>query len=232
MEILTRACQQVASWRSEERVDSDFVVSVNVSALQIVDDRFAKDVAQVLRETSLPAANLLLEITERHAVDQEVSVEPLKALGVRLAVDDFGEGYGCLAYLRRMPVDVLKVERSFVTDLPQSAIDQVLMGSMLELADGLARELIAEGVESVQQLRALRELGCQLAQGYLFGKPVPADELAQAVACRHPRMRWLQLAPALSAESTAASNSAPVNGFDRNGVSLPTAPLVTRTSSR
>ena len=231
--VLHTACRQTALWRFQGLVDPDFVISVNASAVQLQDVRFADDVEEVLRDTGLPAANLQIEVTERVAVERALAAEPLAALGVRLAIDDFGEGYGCLAYLRRLPIACIKVDRDAVHELPWRAVDVALMRSMLELAADLGHDLIAEGIETPEQLRSLRELGCRLGQGYLFGPALVADHLAEVVACRHPTLRLIHdTGRVTAATSTAASSSAALNGFDRNGVSRPSMPLALSTSSR
>ena len=152
--VLARACRQVARWRTEQIVAEDFVVSVNVSAGQLMDALFATEVATILADSGLPAGNLQLEITERMALDRAVDVSGIVQLGVKLTIDDFGEGYGCLSYLRTLPIEVMKIDRSFLRSAPTRRIDRELMRSMIALADRLGKKVVAEGRDSGAAARA------------------------------------------------------------------------------
>lgn len=182
--VLEQACRQVAQWRHRGQVPEDFVVSVNVSARQIEAGQFADCVAEVLRNTGLPAGNLQLELTERVALEATEEAAALEHLGVRLAVDDFGEGYGSLGCLRRFPARTLKVERSFIREVTRNPTDLGLMRSIVYLAANLGQEVIAEGVETPEQLRCLREMGCALGQGFLFAEALTPEELVEVAALR------------------------------------------------
>ena len=142
-------------------------------------------VAASLRESGLPPGALTLEITES-VLMQEVesfvdALEALKALGVRLGLDDFGTGYSSLGYLRRFPLDVLKLDRSFVSELGAEAAADSIIAAVIEMARALGMEVVAEGVETEAQHSTLERLGCQLAQGYLFAPPMPPAALDEFV---------------------------------------------------
>ncbi|GHE09864.1 hypothetical protein GCM10011381_16680 [Klenkia taihuensis] len=160
-------------------------VAVNVSAVQLADEGFVDGVAAALAESGLPAQSLVLEVTESVLADDLDAVcarlQAVRDLGVRIAIDDFGTGYSSLSYLRRLPVDIVKIDRSFVTDLARGGSATTLVASILELARSLALDVVAEGVETPVQQAALAELGCTFAQGYLFGRPAPLDPAPRAL---------------------------------------------------
>jgi EAL domain-containing protein (putative c-di-GMP-specific phosphodiesterase class I) len=155
------------------------MVTVNLSARQLADQRIVDDVRAALDAADLPAGHLVLEITETVLMrDREAAAETLwllKGLGVRIAIDDFGTGYSSLAYLRRFPIDMLKVAREFVSGLGQDAHDDVITRAIVDLADTLGLLTVAEGVETQQQYEFVTALECDIAQGYLFARPVPGD---------------------------------------------------------
>ena len=173
--VLEQACAEAASWGP----GAPFV-TVNLSPRQITQHDFVASVADVLAETGLEPDRLGLEVTETVLVDEFESaagtLRALKALGVRLLLDDFGTGYSSLSYLKRFPIDVLKVDRSFVASLGDAAEDDTIVAAMVGIARGLGMDLVAEGVETEQQLARLGLLGCELAQGYYFGQPQPAAQ--------------------------------------------------------
>jgi diguanylate cyclase (GGDEF)-like protein/PAS domain S-box-containing protein len=177
--VLKEACRQAARWQPSTATEPPFIVSVNLSARQFRSPDLADDVARVLRETGLPPAALQLELTERVLVEEETAaltvLRALKALGVRLAVDDFGTGYSSLGYLRHLPVDALKIDRSFVRGLETDPGCAAIVDAITALARALTIDVTAEGIETKEQLRQLREAGCAWGQGYLFGAPVPHD---------------------------------------------------------
>jgi EAL domain-containing protein (putative c-di-GMP-specific phosphodiesterase class I) len=157
-------------------------VSVNVSARQVRHSNLPDRVADILAETGLEPSALHLEITESVLVEEtEVSLRSLhalKALGVRLVLDDFGTGYSSLAYVKRFPIDVIKIDRSFVADLDEDDRDATIVEAIVYMARGLRLEVIAEGVETVNQVRALNALDCRLGQGWLYAPAVSAPEIA------------------------------------------------------
>jgi EAL domain-containing protein (putative c-di-GMP-specific phosphodiesterase class I) len=160
-------------------------MAVNLSARQFLQPDLAGMVGQILEETGFEPAWLELEITETVAMENAASgAEVLRALhrmGVRLTIDDFGTGYSSLIYLKDFPIDSLKIDRSFVKDISEDAHDAAIVGASIAMAHSLRLDVVAEGVETAQQLDFLREHGCEQCQGFLFARPMPAEELAAFV---------------------------------------------------
>ncbi len=177
--ILRAACLQMKAWL--DAGTGIRTMAVNLSAHQFKQPDLCDQVRTILEETGLPARFLELEITESalmdHAIDAERKLHALKVLGVRLSIDDFGTGYSSLAYLKRFPIDKLKIDGSFVQDIPNDAADMEIVAAVVALAKSLKLEVLAEGVETPAQLAFLREQLCGAAQGYLFGRPLPPAEL-------------------------------------------------------
>jgi EAL domain-containing protein (putative c-di-GMP-specific phosphodiesterase class I) len=175
--VLEDACRQAKEWR-ERYPDKVPWMSVNFSASQF--SRQPDLIPTVLNETELEPSALQLEITERAVMDNaEYSIgklKKLKELGVSFAIDDYGMGYSCLYYLKRMPVDFLKIDRSFIVGLGQDPGDKAIVFGTIGLAHALGLKVVAEGVETEEQLAKLKEVGCDLAQGYHFAKPLPGEE--------------------------------------------------------
>jgi diguanylate cyclase (GGDEF)-like protein/PAS domain S-box-containing protein len=176
--VLSEACRQAVVWRDRygERAPS---VSVNLSARQVQHPEIVEEVAAVLAESGLAPAALTLEITETFVVEDaesnRVTIQRLKQLGVRLAIDDFGSGYSSLGYLKRLPVDILKIDRAFVQSLGRDPEDTAIVEAVTKLAHTLNMLVTAEGVESVDQVVQVRALGVDLGQGYFFARPLTAD---------------------------------------------------------
>ena len=183
---LEQACRQTKKWQAEHPRDPALSVNVNLSARQFRDPDLVSRVADVLEETKLSPASLCLEITESAIMEEaHSSVETLgglKDLGVRLAIDDFGTGYSSLSYLKRFPVDAINVDRSIVAGLGRDEGDSAIVSAIVTLAHALTFEVVAEGVETEAEVEELRSLGCDLAQGYYFWKPVPAEEVSSLLA--------------------------------------------------
>jgi diguanylate cyclase (GGDEF)-like protein len=183
--VLHEACRQGARWHEQGH---RLRISVNVSAHQLLDPDFPNTVAGILFETSFPADQLCLELTESTLMEdlglaREV-MSALKSIGVCLSIDDFGTGYSSLAYLRGFPVDEVKVDRAFVQDLAGDAADPALVAAMIAMAHALGLHVVAEGVEQQAQAQTLRTLGCRSAQGYLFCRPQTAEDLTQLLERR------------------------------------------------
>ncbi len=191
--VLRRACADAVDRLGPGPGGEQLRIRVNLAASQVQSDDTVDLVRGALEESGLPAAHLSLEITESAMmVDVDRSIEVLGALrdlGVELAVDDFGTGFSSLAYLKHFPVQVLKIDRSFVRGLGRagSAEDLAFVRSIVSLARALGLDVIAEGVETPAQAAVLRELGCRRAQGYLFGRPMPVDELGGRLASGRDR---------------------------------------------
>jgi diguanylate cyclase (GGDEF)-like protein len=170
--VLEEACRQAMDWRA---VGIDLSMAVNVSGRQLNDGGLPLQVATALAFSGLPAESLYLELTETLLMTDTLvtqrSIEQLHTLGVRLSIDDFGTGYSSLAYLHRFPVDELKIDRSFISDLTSSAHPASLVAAMVAMGKALGLEIVAEGVETPEQAAQLRALGCDKAQGYLFARP-------------------------------------------------------------
>jgi diguanylate cyclase (GGDEF)-like protein len=178
---MRRACLDARSWYAEHGIS----VTVNVAAYQLREQDFAERVLDVLAETGLPPAALVLELTESAVVDADAGLDRLRAVGVRVAIDDFGTGYSSLSYLARLPVDILKIDRAFT--MPVAAGPEwALTRAILDLAVSLGLTAIAEGVETEEQAEALRRLGCPLAQGFRYSPAVPASEIARLLAGTEP----------------------------------------------
>jgi diguanylate cyclase (GGDEF)-like protein len=176
--VLYEACRQAAAWAAEGlQID----ISVNVSAYQLGRKGFAEDVHGALQKSGIAPSSLALEITETTLVrDVPAACEHLqeiKALGVRVAIDDFGTGYASLSHLQRMPVDILKIDRSFVAALNDGGQSRELLEAILGVGKALSLAVIAEGIEQQSQLTTLEAMGCQMAQGFLTGKPSPAQHI-------------------------------------------------------
>jgi EAL domain-containing protein (putative c-di-GMP-specific phosphodiesterase class I) len=184
--VLSRACAQAAAWSAAGYL---LRISVNVAVSQLRDPAFPGLVERILSESGLAPAQLCLEITEsslmREAGQGSAELVRLKRLGVDLSMDDFGTGYSSLAYLHHLPVDELKVDRSFIGRLGRAGRDRHLVEAIVGMARALDLTVVAEGVETDEQLEFLGGLGCELAQGYLFAPAVPASELLELL--RHQR---------------------------------------------
>ena len=179
--VLREATRQAALWAADARTERPWV-SVNVSGVQLLDPGLDAEVAAALADSGLDPASLTLEITET-VLAQDVAgavdrLETLRALGASIAIDDFGTGYSSLRYLRRFPADVLKIAKPFVDGL-HNETDAAIVRTIVALADSLGLQTVAEGIEDAQQLARLRELGCTLGQGYLFARPLVADDVTE-----------------------------------------------------
>jgi EAL domain-containing protein (putative c-di-GMP-specific phosphodiesterase class I) len=184
--VLERACSEVAELNARLRPDAPLTVSVNLSARQLQPDAIVRQVADVLAETGLDPRSLVLELDEAALTgDLDASIarlQQLRRLGVRLAVDDFGAGSSSLTLLRRLPIDILKLDRSFVEGVGDDGEVSALTGAIIEVAGILDLQAVAEGIERPEQLERLRALGCDSGQGVLFAGPVALDEVAELLA--------------------------------------------------
>ncbi|HVM15924.1 MAG TPA: EAL domain-containing protein [Egibacteraceae bacterium] len=183
--VIDNACVQLARWR-DELGRTDLTVAVNVSARQLDSPQLLHDVRRALDVTGIPSGALILELTETALlgdISQTIhGLDAIKALGVRLAVDDFGTGYSSLGYLKLLPVDILKIDRLFVSQLGQAGGDDVIVSAIIGLARSLGLATIGEGVEGSAQRDRLIQLGCDRAQGYHYARPEPAEALTPMLA--------------------------------------------------
>jgi diguanylate cyclase (GGDEF)-like protein/PAS domain S-box-containing protein len=179
--VLREACSQLARWRAAYPQAADVYMSVNLSARQFQAAGLVEDVAAAIADARVPAGNVTLELTEsllmRDTAATAEALGALKALGVRLAVDDFGTGYSALGYLKRFPVDILKIDKSFVDGVATNPEDAALAQTIVQLGHTLNLQTLAEGIESADQSSQLEALGCRYGQGYLFARPTAPDEV-------------------------------------------------------
>ena len=172
------ACEQAVTWAARHPDIPAPRLAVNLSAREFRDPDLVASVAATLAATALPPDRLILEVTESSALEQVeeaiATMQALRALGVRLALDDFGTGHASLAYLQRLPLDTLKLDRSFFTDTPQN---RAIVGAVATLAHGLGLDVTAEGLETAAQVAWARGAGCDRGQGYFFARPLPTDAI-------------------------------------------------------
>ena len=188
--VLRDACRQMERWQKIFPSDPPLFVSVNLSSKQFTQPDLIQRVTQIIKETKINPEGLKLEITESAVMDDvETATEMLKklrALGVKLSIDDFGTGYSSLSYLHRFPIDTLKVDRSFIVNMSEDSENVEIVRTIVSLAQNLGMNVIAEGVETNEQLTALRKLGCESGQGYLFSKPVDAKSAENLICDTYP----------------------------------------------
>ncbi|RYE74774.1 MAG: bifunctional diguanylate cyclase/phosphodiesterase, partial [Oxalobacteraceae bacterium] len=187
---LEQACVQLKKWHQDYPRQTPVTLGVNVSMRQLVHSSFIGEVAQILIRTGVAPECIELELTESSAMaNPQQTIEnlsKLKSLGLRLALDDFGTGYSSLAYLQRLPIDVLKIDRAFARGLGRDNNDAGIVQMILTLAQLLDLETIAEGVETAEQVAVLRRLGCRMGQGYFFSAGVPAAQAEHMLAANRP----------------------------------------------
>jgi diguanylate cyclase (GGDEF)-like protein len=178
--VLQEACRQVRLWQNEHPGPPPLTLNVNVSARQFGQPNLTEEFLSILEKSELDPHHLQLEITESvmvYDVSASVALGELKSAGVKLAMDDFGTGYSNLSYVKRLPVDTLKIDRSYVRGLGRNAEDTAIVHATVAFAKALGLSLAAEGIENTGQLARLRDLGCELGQGYNFAKPLPSQEV-------------------------------------------------------
>jgi len=184
--VLQEACRQICVWNLEFPSAPPFTMAVNISAKQFAQADLVRQIGHVLSETGLAPANLRLELTESVTMRDEQRttqiLSELRNLGVCLCIDDFGTGYSSLSYLRRFALDILKIDRSFVTDMLNNGESQEIVKTVLSLGRNLGMKVVAEGVETDKQMTLLRSLGCEFAQGYLFSRPLDSASVARTLA--------------------------------------------------
>jgi EAL domain-containing protein (putative c-di-GMP-specific phosphodiesterase class I) len=182
--VLERACRQAKEW--QDHLGVTLQVGVNLSARQFQQESLAEDVAAVLRSTAIDPAQLNLEITESLAMDDieltSTILGKLHTLGVRLAIDDFGTGHSSLGYLARFPIDVVKIDQSFVHGIELDPVKSAIVSAVVALSRAIASTTVVEGVETPAQAEELARLGCDVAQGYYFARPVSAAAFSKMLA--------------------------------------------------
>jgi EAL domain-containing protein (putative c-di-GMP-specific phosphodiesterase class I) len=177
--VLAESCRQMALWRERFGSAAPALMCVNVSSRQFADANFAEHLERVLRRSKLPASCLKLEITEsaflRDLPAAQITLARVHALGVRWSLDDFGTGYSSLSYLHMLPVATLKVDRTFVNGMTAAGKGTEMVRAIVTLSHNLGMDVVAEGVETPEQLSTLRRLGCEYAQGFYFSKPADSE---------------------------------------------------------
>ena len=193
--VLTEACRQGAEWVRSANLAEDFRISVNLSPHQLQQPGFIEEIEQILAMTGLPSSRLVLELTEtamfRDTTTTITKLEALRAQGVHIAVDDFGTGYSSLGYLRRFPVDILKIARDFVVDADRGPDEWAFAHAIVALGQTLGLRIVAEGIEQLGQADRLMELGCEFGQGFHYGRPMVVDAI-EAVLAEHGVIRFDQ----------------------------------------
>ncbi|WP_297759263.1 bifunctional diguanylate cyclase/phosphodiesterase [Thermosynechococcus sp.] len=178
--ILERACRQLWTWQRQSDIAADLRLSVNVSAKTLQDATFFKYLDTLQQRYPLPRGQLLLELTERIGIELGSEIlsllELLRDRDIEISIDDFGTGYSCLSYLHSLPIQHLKVDRSFISQLEENERNVQITRMILLLSQQLGYRSIAEGIETPRQLQILQELGCDYGQGYLFAPPLPPEE--------------------------------------------------------
>ena len=177
--VMKTAIKQMATWYNEEL--NPGVLSLNVTMKQLMEKDFIDTIKKTLKEYNFIPTNLKLEITETQMmINAQEIIEKLKKinkLGVKIAIDDFGTGYSSLSYLKKLPIDTLKIDKSFITDLPQDTSNLKLVKTIIALGNNLELAIVAEGVETLEQKNILLEYQCKYIQGYFYSRPLPASDM-------------------------------------------------------
>ena len=194
--MLRKSCAQLVEWQEKTPLNKGLMMSVNLSGKHFAHPDAVEQISRILVETQVKPSCIKLEITESAVMENaETAISMLKelrALGVQLSIDDFGTGYSSLSYLHRFPIDMLKVDRSFVGTMEDGSENGEIVRTIIALAKTLGLNVVAEGIESIHQLHQLRILGCEYGQGFLFSRPVPVEE---AGVLLEDRARWQNIIP-------------------------------------
>jgi EAL domain-containing protein (putative c-di-GMP-specific phosphodiesterase class I) len=209
--IIGDVCRTLKKWSADGLKIAP--VSVNVSVKQFQQPDFPERVAEILEVHEIDSSLLELEMTEGLLMEDTDAAQEclrrLKAIGLRIAIDDFGTGNSCLAYLQKFPIDILKIDKSFVDELGQNTDSEHICRAIISLAKALSLETVAEGVETERQLEFLREAGCDIAQGYLFGQPIWGKEIVELLD--HSQNNFASLKPTISFKSSETQNARILN---------------------
>jgi EAL domain-containing protein (putative c-di-GMP-specific phosphodiesterase class I) len=186
--VLVESCRQMVEWQRAFGADAPQVMCVNVSAHQLAHVDLASDVEEILRETGLDASSLKLEITESAYIDDvraaETTLKRMQSIGIEWSIDDFGTGYSSLSYLHQLRADTVKLDRSFVSRIGVGDSGSVMVCAIVALAQNLGMDVVAEGVETAEQLSQLEALGCEYVQGFYFSKPVDVAAASRLIAAQ------------------------------------------------
>jgi len=196
VQILHSACEQVVKWQKEVKSETPLSVAVNLSGKHFGHPALVEQITTVINETGISPSSLKLELTESAVMDNAeaaiLMLKQIKETGVQISIDDFGTGYSSLSYLHRFPIDLLKVDRSFVSAMEENSENGEIVRTVIALAKALGLKVVAEGIESIHQFHQLRILGCEYGQGYLFSKPLPVPEIGRIL---HDGTRWQNILP-------------------------------------
>ena len=197
VQILHSACQQIVEWQERNPNGTPLSVAVNLSGKHFGHPALVEQIKTVIAETGIDPTNLKLELTEGAVMENAetaiLMLQQIKETGVQISIDDFGTGYSSLSYLHRFPIDLLKVDRSFVSAMEENSENGEIVRTVIALAKALNLKVVAEGIESVHQFHQLRILGCEYGQGYLFSKPLPVADIERLLA---DKTRWQNILPA------------------------------------
>jgi diguanylate cyclase (GGDEF)-like protein/PAS domain S-box-containing protein len=200
--ILEEACRQAQKWQNQYDDRPHLSIAVNLSIRQFQQKDLVETVANALTKSGLPSQRLVLEITENHMLqDTETTIKKLhelKELGVRLAIDDFGTGYSSLSYLQRFPVDIIKIDKSFIDKINHGQEGMALARAIIMMSESLGLRTVAEGIEEAEQAETLRHLGCVYGQGYYFSRPLSKEQMDDFLLKTHPNGRLIYPAPQVS----------------------------------
>ena len=225
--VIDEACRQIALWKDE---GISIPVSVNVSPRQLRQGDLDEVVAAALARHGVPASQLELEITEAVLLEEKeqplYKIRSLRGLGVRISVDDFGTGYSALSYLKRFPIDTLKIDQSFIRELSKGSDDAAISSAIIALAHSLDLDVVAEGIETDEQLWILQELGCDIGQGFLFARPMPPGRVAAFSIAMAQQLEEYSAAPAAPEEEAAFSAE-----YDPPAIVTPAADVESTTST-
>jgi len=209
--VLKQACRDMCTWRRSIAGASELQLAVNISARHLQHGELAHDVLQSLEASGLEPGNLVIELTESTMMyNTEANLERfqrLKALGVKVAIDDFGTGYSSLSYLHRFPIDILKIDRSFVSRLTRSNEGPELARAVITLGENLGLDTVAEGIELEPQVAALLALGCVAGQGFLFARPGSLEQLSKGPFVARRNALWTSRASRADLAATGRFNT-------------------------
>jgi diguanylate cyclase (GGDEF)-like protein len=198
VQILHSACSQIVEWQQRFDNAKPLTIAVNLSGKHFAHPALVEQITTVISETGIEPGCLKLELTESAVMDNAetaiLMLKEIKETGVRISIDDFGTGYSSLSYLHRFPIDLLKVDRSFVSAMEENTENGEIVRTVIALAKALDLKVVAEGIESIHQFHQLRILGCEYGQGYLFSKPLPAGDIERLI---EDRSRWQNILPAV-----------------------------------
>lgn len=193
--VVKQACAQIKSWHAQGL--KDISIAVNISPMHFAQTNFSEEIVKIVNDMGVSPSLIEMEITESTSRDHRIfssTCQQLRALGFSIAIDDFGTGYSSLSVLKGAAVDVLKVDREFVRHLPNDSQSSILIGTILGMSNALGLQVVAEGIETEEQLQVLVAMGCHMAQGYYFSKPVPARQIPALHKCSFRRPRATQIA--------------------------------------